>query len=116
MKKDKGVYIMENILNYLNAHPIFWVIIGVFAVLILVAIIRKMFKLFIILLILGLVYIGYICFTGKEIPKDAAGFIEKGKELLEKGKDAGKDLLDKGKEAGEDLIEKGKEELQKKGN
>ena len=73
-----------------------------------------MFKLLIVIVVIALVYVGYLFFTGKEIPMNKDALIEHGKELLEKGKDAGKDLLEKGKDAGEDLIEKGKKELQKK--
>ena len=105
---------MENAISYLNANPIFWVILGILAVLLILAIVKKSFKLLIVIAVIAVVYAGYLFVTGKEIPMNKEGWIEHGKELLEKGKDAGKDLLEKGKDAGEDLIEKGKKELQKK--
>jgi len=94
---------MENVISYLNANPILWVILGILAVLLILAIVKKAFKLLIVIAVIAVVYVGYLFFTGKEIPLNKEGWIEHGKELLEKGKDAG-----------EDLIEKGKEQLKKK--
>ena len=105
---------MENLLNYLNAHPIFWVVLIVLVVFLILTSAKRLFKLFIVLVVIGLLVVGYLYLSNRGIVPSKEELIEQGKSLLEKGKDAGKDIIEEGKEAGEDLIEKGKKELQKK--
>ena len=107
---------MDNVISYLNANPVLWAVLGVIAILLIVAIIKKALKLIIVLVVIALIAVGYFAISGKGIPTSKDGWIEQGKELLEKGKDVSKELLEKGKEAGEDLIKKGKEEIKKKGD
>ena len=83
---------MENILNYLNANPILWVILGILAVFLIIAIIKKTFKLLIVLVVIALVYFGYLFFTGKVYDRET--FNKELKNIPEKIKKVGTDAAE----------------------
>ena len=60
---------MENFLNFLLDNPVYLIIGAILALILLGAILKRVIKLAVFVLVLLLLYFGYLYVTGKEIPK-----------------------------------------------
>jgi len=108
--------IYEIIIN----DPVYITISIVLAIIVVFGIIKKLFKLFFTAFAILVLYLFYLNYTGKEIPKDLNELSDSIKDNVESvGKEA-KDLLDDGnlkdkvKDLSSDIIENTKEILKNK--
>lgn len=90
---------MESIIDTLTSNPLYMVGAAVLGIVLLIFLLKKVFKLAMILLVVGIGYIGYVYFTGgdtKTIEKQLKAGKAKFEEVDKATKDVRKDLdLDK---------------------
>ena len=109
---------MDNIISTFSNEPIYLIIFVIITLLVLYSLVKKIAKLMVFgLFILGC-YVGYIVYTGRDIPVDAEGLKKALSEDANKAKQGLKDqsnkLLDKAKDGvKEELKKEAKEELEK---
>ncbi len=61
---------MENIYQAITSNPIYMIIAVLLSILIIFSIIKKMIKLLMVAAACLIIYVGYLQFTGQQIPKD----------------------------------------------
>ena len=108
--------IINKIYEIIIADPVYIAISVVLTVIILFGIIKKLFKLFFIAFAILVLYLFYLNYTGKEIPKDLNELSNSIKENVENVSKDAKELLkdEKLKDIGSDIIENTKEILKSK--
>ena len=103
---------MESILDTLTSNPLYMVGAAVLGIVILVFLLKKVFKLAIILLILGIGYVGYLYFTDSNPQKTIEKQLKAGKKKIEEvdkaTQDVRKDLDKVLEDVDKQLKEKGK--------
>ena len=92
---------MLDLYNIIINDPVYITIAVILAIAVVLTIVKKLFKFAAILIAICVLYIGYLYYTGEEIPKTAADLIE---NVSEKAEDAVEGLLEKS----EDLKKKAK--------
>ena len=92
---------MLDLYNIIINDPVYITIAVILAIAVVLSIVKKLFKFASILIAICVLYIGYLYYTGEEIPKTAEDLIE---NVSEKAEDAVEGLLEKS----EDLKKKAK--------
>jgi|TARA_B110001454_G_C12611140_1_gene388737 hypothetical protein len=76
---------INNIINALYSDPVYLVIAIILSALILYSLVKKLVKLMLYLVAILIIYIGYLYFTGQELPKNINEIIDQGSGIIEKG-------------------------------
>jgi len=76
---------INNIINALYSDPVYLVIAIILSALILYSLVKKLVKLMLYLVAILIIYLGYLYFTGQELPKDINEIIDQGSGIIEKG-------------------------------
>ena len=74
---------INNIITALYSDPIYLVIAIILSALILYSLIKKLVKLMLYVLAIFIIYLGYLYFTGQELPNNVNEIIDPVKETLE---------------------------------
>jgi hypothetical protein len=67
---------MENLYQIITSNPIYMIIAVIISILIVFSIIKKMIKLLIITAACLVIYVGYLQYTGQEIPENVNELID----------------------------------------
>ena len=94
---------MLDLYNIIINDPVYITIAVILAIAVVLSIVKKLFKFAAILIAICVLYIGYLYYTGEEIPKTSDDLIE---NVSDKAEDAVEDLLDKS----DDLKKKAKKD------
>ncbi len=86
---------INNILTALYSDPVYLLIAIILSALILYSLVKKLVKLMFYLLAILIMYIGYLYFTGQELPKNVNDIIQKGTDIIEQGTGIIEGQLDK---------------------
>ena len=86
---------INNIITALNSDPVYLVIAIILSALILYSLVKKLVKLMIYLVAIFIIYLGYLYFTGQELPKDFNEIKEKIEEGIEQVTEQGTEIIDK---------------------
>ena len=86
---------INNILTALYSDPVYLLIAIILSALILYSLVKKLVKLMLYLLAILIMYIGYLYFTGQELPKNVNDIIQKGTDIIEQGTGIIEGQLDK---------------------
>ena len=85
---------MEDLIKKVFTDPAFMTVGIIIVVLVTLAIFKKLFKFVIILLLILILYAGYLYYTGEEAPESLKEAIEDVKELdLDELKESAEDIL-----------------------
>ena len=85
---------MEDLIKKVFTDPAFMTVGTIIVVLVTLAIFKKLFKFVIILLLILVLYAGYLYYTGEEAPESLKEAIEDVKELdLDELKESAEDML-----------------------
>ena len=85
---------MEDLIKKVFSDPAFMTVGAIIVVLVTLAIFKKLFKFVIILLLILVIYAGYLYYTGEEAPESLKEAIEDIKELdLDELKESAEDML-----------------------
>ena len=85
---------MEDLIKKVFTDPAFMTVGAIIVVLVTLAIFKKLFKFVIILLLILVIYAGYLYYTGEEAPESLKEAIEDVKELdLDELKESAEDML-----------------------
>ena len=98
---------MLDLYNIIINDPVYITIAVILAIAVVLSIVKKLFKFAAILIAICVLYIGYLYYTGEEIPKTADDLFE---NVSEKAEDAVEGLLEKS----EDLKKKVKKVIKDK--
>ena len=86
---------INNIITALNSDPVYLVIAIILSALILYSLVKKLVKLMIYLVAIFIIYLGYLYFTGQDLPKDFNEIKEKIEEGIEQVTEQGTEIIDK---------------------
>ena len=81
---------MLDLYNIIIHDPVYITIAVILAIAVVFSVVKKLFKYAVILIVICVLYIGYLYNTGEEIPKTANDLIE---SVSDKAEDAVEDLL-----------------------
>ena len=85
---------MEDLIKKVFTDPAFMTVGAIIVVLVTLAIFKKLFKFVVILLLILVIYAGYLYYTGEEAPESLKEAIEDVKELdLNELKESAEDML-----------------------
>ncbi|MFH1851453.1 MAG: hypothetical protein ABIA75_03835 [Candidatus Neomarinimicrobiota bacterium] len=102
---------IEQLIETLTSNPVYLAGAVVLALIIVIGIVKKLLKLALLVVALFVLFIGYLVYTGQEVPTSLEGIK---KTVQEEVIDPGKEMLkDKAEEAKEKAAEKVKEEVDK---
>ena len=74
---------INNIISALYSDPIYLVIAIILSALILYSVVKKLVKLMLYLTAIFVIYLGYLYFTGQDLPTDVNDILDKGRETIE---------------------------------
>ena len=74
---------INNIITALYSDPVYLVIAIILSALILYSLVKKLVKLMLYLLAILIIYIGYLYFTGQDLPKNVNDIIDPVRETIE---------------------------------
>ncbi len=101
---------IETFTNLLQ-NPFFLILAVIIAVFIVFGVIKKLFKLAIIVLAAVVIYIAYLLWTGQDIPKSVDGIKDSVKETISRSKDnvdeTKEDIKDAAKKKAGEVVEEG---------
>ena len=86
---------INNIITALYSDPVYLIIGVILAALILYSLVKKLVKLMFYLFAILIIYLGYLYFTGQELPKDFNEIKEKIEEGIEQGTEIIEEQIDK---------------------
>tara|TARA_Y100001970_G_scaffold143591_1_gene176473 strand:+ start:418 stop:717 length:300 start_codon:yes stop_codon:yes gene_type:complete len=86
---------LNNIITALYSDPIYLVIAVILSALILYSLVKKLVKLMLYLLAIFIIYLGYLYFTGQDLPTNVNDIIEKGTGIIEQGTEVIEEQIDK---------------------
>ena len=86
---------VNNIITALYSDPVYLIIGVILAALILYSLVKKLVKLMLYLSAILIIYLGYLYFTGQELPKDFNEIKEKIEEGIEQGTEIIEEQIDK---------------------
>ncbi len=102
---------IEQFIETLTSNPVYLAAAVVLALVIVIGFVKKLVKLAVLVLALLVLFIGYLAWTGKEVPTSMEDIQ---KTIQEEVIDPGKEMLkDKAEEAKDKAVEKVKEEVDK---
>ena len=85
---------MEDLIKTVFTDPAFMTVGAIIVVLVTLAIFKKLFKFVMILLLILVLYAGYLYYTGEKVPESLKEAIEDVKELdLDELKESAEDML-----------------------
>ena len=85
---------MEDLIKKVFTDPAFMTVGAIIVVLVALAIFKKLFKFVMILLLILVLYAGYLYYTGEKVPESLKEAIEDVKELdLDELKESAEDML-----------------------
>ena len=97
---------IETFTNLLQ-NPFFLILAIIIAVLIIFGVIKKLFKLAMIVLAAFVIYIAYLMWTGQDIPKSFDEVQESVKETISRSKDNVEETKDAAKKKAGEVVEDG---------
>ena len=86
---------INNIVTALYSDPIYLIIAVILSALLLYSLIKKLVKFMLYVLAILVLYLAYLYYSGKEIPKDVNEIINQGKETIERVGEKVIDNIDK---------------------
>ena len=86
---------INNIITALYSDPVYLIIGVILSALILYSLVKKLVKLMLYLSAILIIYLGYLYFTGQELPKDFNEIKEKIEEGIEQGTEIIEEQIDK---------------------
>ena len=102
---------MHELIDKVFSEPTFVWVVAILAIMLTLAIFKKLYKLVMIIVAAFMIYVGYLYYTGEEPAKAVDDLIKKGKDVIDDVKDT--DLKDL-KDGAEKVIKDTKKNLQKK--
>ncbi len=90
---------IEQIFNQITSNPLLMVIVAIIVILLVFSVLKKLFKLALMLVADAIVIFGYVYLTSDNPQQDIQKLIDQGKQGVEQ-------IKDKAKEVGGDLKEK----------
>ncbi len=97
---------IETFTNLLQ-NPFFLILAVIIAVLIVFGVIKKLFKLAMIVLAAFVMYVAYLMWTGQDIPKSVDGIKDSVKETISRSKDNVEETKDAAKKKAGEVVEEG---------
>ncbi len=97
---------IETFTNLLQ-NPFFLILAVIIAVLIVFGVIKKLFKLAMIVLAAFVIYIAYLLWTGQDIPTSFDGIKDSVKETISRSKDNVEETKDAAKKKAGEVVEEG---------
>ncbi len=76
---------MEGVIDTIVSNPLLLIITVVLGILILYSVIKKLFKMAVILIFVFIIYVSYLVYTGQKVPTTKTEVMKHGKELTEEG-------------------------------
>lgn len=101
---------IETFTNLLQ-NPFFLILAVIFAVLIVFGVIKKLFKLAMIVLAAFVIYVAYLMWTGQDIPTSFEGVRDSVKETISRNKDNVEETKDAAKKKAGEAVEKGIDDI-----
>lgn len=101
---------IETFTNLLQ-NPFFLILAVIFAVLIVFGVIKKLFKLAMIVLAAFVIYVAYLMWTGQDIPISFDGIRDSVKETISRSKDNVEETKDAAKKKAGEAVEKGIDDI-----
>lgn len=101
---------VETFTNLLQ-NPFFLILAVIFAVLIVFGVIKKLFKLAMIVLAAFVIYVAYLMWTGQDIPTSFDGIRDSVKETISRSKDNVEETKDAAKKKAGEAVEKGIDDI-----
>lgn len=101
---------IETFTNLLQ-NPFFLILAVIFAVLIVFGVIKKLFKLAMIVLAAFVIYVAYLMWTGQDIPTSFEGVRDSVKETISRSKDNVEETKDAAKKKAGEAVEKGIDDI-----
>ena len=101
---------IETFTNLLQ-NPFFLILAVIIAVLIVFGVIKKLFKLAMIVLAAFVIYIAYLMWTGQDIPKSFDGIRDSVKETISRSKDNVEETKDAAKKKAGEAVKEGIENM-----
>lgn len=101
---------IETFTNLLQ-NPFFLILAVIFAVLIVFGVIKKLFKLAMIVLAAFVIYVAYLMWTGQDIPTSFDGIRDSVKETISRSKDNVEETKDAAKKKAGEAVEKGIDDI-----
>ena len=98
---------MENIIEQLSSNPLYLGIGVVLAIILVYGIIKKVVKLIIILAIALIAFVGYLQFTGRDVPSSTDELKQSVSKQVDKAKESANQAV-------EDALQSAKDELAEK--
>ncbi|NQV14276.1 hypothetical protein HQ531_02375 [bacterium] len=83
---------MQGILDLLMSNPLYMVGAGILGLVVLVFLLKKVFKIMIVIIVVALAYGGYLYMTEKDPMKTLQKNLDKGKSTINEIDDATKDI------------------------
>ncbi|MBC8459064.1 MAG: hypothetical protein H8D67_13805 [Deltaproteobacteria bacterium] len=84
---------MEGLIEKLIVEPIYLIGAVVLIILLVFALVKKLAKIALLLGLVLIFYLGYLTWTGKQIPETPEGIIEEGKKAIEKVKEDAEEVV-----------------------
>lgn len=85
---------MENILQSLMSSKIFVIIVVLIAAILVYSLLKRLLKMIIFMLIALILYVGYMVYTGQELPSSPIEAIRQGEDKINDFKREGKKIID----------------------
>ena len=101
---------IETFTNLLQ-NPFFLILAVIIAVLIVFGVIKKLFKLAMIILAAFVIYIAYLLWTGQDIPTSVDGIKDSVKETISRSKDNVEETKDAAKKKADEAVKEGIENM-----
>lgn len=101
---------IETFTNLLQ-NPFFLILAVIFAALIVFGVIKKLFKLAMIVLAAFVIYVAYLMWTGQDIPTSFEGVRDSVKETISRSKDNVEETKDAAKKKAGEAVEKGIDDI-----
>ncbi|MCP4138585.1 MAG: hypothetical protein GY754_46935 [bacterium] len=89
---------MDNIINLITSNTLYLVIAIIICIMVVIAIVKKFMKLFLAALVVLGLYIGFLVYTGQNVPTDKAEILDHTSKKYEMLKEKGKEAMDKANE------------------
>ncbi|MBS3768422.1 MAG: YtxH domain-containing protein [Candidatus Cloacimonetes bacterium] len=109
---------MDAIIAKLNSNPLLFIILIALGIMLLISVIKRVWRMLVTIIIIILIYFGYLYMTGQKIPTSREEIREHVKEKSEELKNKGKEFLEKSKDdivegTKKEIIEEGKKQMKK---
>ncbi|MDP7558523.1 MAG: hypothetical protein QF923_03500 [Candidatus Marinimicrobia bacterium] len=96
---------MDSLIQQLTDKPILLAVALILVAIMVYALIKRLMKVALFLLVLLAVYFGYLVLTGQDVHEKTYKLIDELPEGIQKAVDQGREVLEKGKEAVENVTD-----------